>query len=452
MSEARIVIVGAGPAGVRAAEALVNHGLAPIVIDEAPAAGGQIYRRPPAGFARPARVLYGFEAAKAQRLHAAFEALRPRLDYRPDTLAWNVSEGSLWTQRSGTIERIPFDRLILCTGAMDRVIPLPGWTLPGAFTLGGAQVALKAQGCAVGRRTVFFGTGPLLYLVAHQIAAAGATVAAVLDTSRARDSWHALAGLVAVPTTALKGAWYQLDLVLRRTPWHRGIRPLAVMGRDRVEGVRFRDANGTEREIACDAVAFGYGLKPETQLAELAGAAFAYDGAGLWLPRVDPAGRLAPNVYAAGDGCGILGADAAELAGRRAGLAVAADLGRTVPPREIAGIERRRSAIRAFRAGLEVAFPTPTELAATLPDATILCRCEGATVGALRTVANHKDAGEINQAKALCRVGMGRCQGRVCGFAACQVLAAARGVSVEAVGRLRAQAPVKPLPLAARLP
>ena len=61
------IVIGAGPAGSRAAETLAAAGLAPIVIDEAPASGGQIYRRAPAGFTRPYRALYGFDAAKARR-------------------------------------------------------------------------------------------------------------------------------------------------------------------------------------------------------------------------------------------------------------------------------------------------------------------------------------------------------------------------------------------------
>lgn len=260
-------------------------------------------------------------------------------------------------------------------------------------------------------------------------------MAAVLDTSTRLATLAALPALARAPITAMKGAWYQEIL---GAAWRRGIRPIAVLGRDRVEGLRYRDGSGREHETACDAVAMGYGLKPETQLAELAGATFAFnEPTGQWLPRTSP-----PGVVVAGDGAGILGADAAEIAGRNAGLAIAAELGRRVP--SSATLTRHR----AFRAGLERAFPVPVDLAAAMPDDTILCRCEGVRAGEFRAV----DAGEINRAKALSRVGMGRCQGRVCGFAACHVLAAARGVPVEQVGRLRIQAPVKPLPLAACQP
>ena len=191
-----VLIVGAGPAGTRAAETLVSHGVVPIVVDEGARSGGQIYRRPPEGFRRPASALYGFEAGKAQAVHAALDSMREGIDYRPHTLIWNIQGGVAQTLGPDGIERIAFDAIILATGAMDRVIPFPGWTLPGVFTMGGSQVALKAQGCAIGDPVVFMGTGPLLYLVAYQYVHGGARVAAVLDTSRMSQAIPVLPGLL----------------------------------------------------------------------------------------------------------------------------------------------------------------------------------------------------------------------------------------------------------------
>ena len=204
----RVLVVGAGPAGTRAAETLVAHGVAPVVVDEGARSGGQIYRRPPPGFRRPASALYGFEAGKAQAVHAALDGLRERIDYRPNTLIWNIESGFAQALGPDGIERFQFDALILATGAMDRVIPFPGWTLPGVFTMGGSQVALKAQGCAIGDPVVFMGTGPLLYLVAYQYAHAGARVAAVLDTSHLSQAIPVFPGLLSGGTTFAKGLWY----------------------------------------------------------------------------------------------------------------------------------------------------------------------------------------------------------------------------------------------------
>ncbi|MDB5819895.1 MAG: FAD/NAD(P)-binding oxidoreductase, partial [Rhizobacter sp.] len=155
----RPVIVGAGPAGIRAAQTLVAHGLRPVVIDESARAGGQIYRRPPAHFKRTPKVLYGTEASRATSLHEAFDALGDAIDYRPDSLVWNAHDGLLDVLHAPTkaASMVPFGQLIVATGATDRVLPMPGWTLPGVYTLGAAQVALKFQGCTVGGRVVFMG-------------------------------------------------------------------------------------------------------------------------------------------------------------------------------------------------------------------------------------------------------------------------------------------------------
>jgi NADPH-dependent 2,4-dienoyl-CoA reductase/sulfur reductase-like enzyme len=162
----RVAVVGAGPAGVRAVEQLVRAGMETAWIDEAPDGGGRIYQRPPQGFSRTHAALYGADAGRARALHTALDELKPRTEWRPDTLVWNIRprDRALDTLTRGTQRgAVRFDALILCTGAMDRVVPLPGWTMPGVTTLGGAQIALKAQGCAIGRQVVLCGTGPLVY-------------------------------------------------------------------------------------------------------------------------------------------------------------------------------------------------------------------------------------------------------------------------------------------------
>ena len=195
------------------------------MVDEGARSGGQIYRRPPEGFKRPAAALYGFEARKAEAVHAALDGLRERIDYRPGTLIWNIEGRVALALGPAGVERIAFDALILATGAMDRVIPFPGWTLPGVFTMGGSQVALKAQGCAIGDPVVFMGTGPLLYLVAYQYVHAGAHVAAVLDTSHLSQAIPVFPGLLWGARTLAKGLWYMTWLRAAGVPVRAGPRP-----------------------------------------------------------------------------------------------------------------------------------------------------------------------------------------------------------------------------------
>jgi hydrogen cyanide synthase HcnB len=447
------VIVGAGPAGVRAAQTLVAHGARPVVIDEAPRWGGQIYRQPPEGFERSKRALYGFEAKRAEAVHLAMAGILDQVDYRPDTLVWNAEGGRLHLLCDGTMDSQRYGQLIVATGATDRVLPFPGWTLPGIYTLGAAQVALKYQGCAIGAHVVFAGTGPLLYLVAYQYAKAGAKVVAVLDTASFADKASAAPAMLRQPTLFAKGLYYLGWLRAQGVSVHQGVRLVRADGEAKVQRMAWRDADG-EHTIACDAVGFGYALRSETQLADLLGCRFVYDELQrAALPERDAAGRSSvPGVYLAGDGAGIMGADAAEWAGERAALALLADTGHSVDAARSAALEARLARSAAFRLGLERAFPFPQDWATGAPDDLVVCRCEEITAGELRRCVKEAGVTEMNRLKALTRVGMGRCQGRTCGVAAAEILAHACAASPAAVGRLRGQAPVKPLPFAAALP
>jgi NADPH-dependent 2,4-dienoyl-CoA reductase/sulfur reductase-like enzyme len=441
-----VVIIGAGPAGIRAAQTLVAHGMRPVLLDEAARGGGQIYRRQPANFKRSAVKLYGFEARKAGALHRAIDTLREQLDYRPETLVWNAEDGALDTLHNGHAARLEFSRVIVATGATDRILPVKGWTLPGVYSLGAAQIALKFQGCAIGERVVFAGSGPLLYLVAYQYAKAGANVVAVLDSSPFSAQARALPALLSQPATLAKGVYYRSWLTAHGIAVHQGATLNRIDGEHRVQSLSWTHANA-EHRLDCDAVAFAHGLRSETQLADLLGCEFAWNPLNrAWLPTRDTAGRSSvAQVYLAGDGAGIMGADAAEMAGERAALALLEDIGYLIAPQRAVQLEQALSRIGDFRQGLERAFAFPEHWAADVADDVMVCRCEEVRAGDIREVVR-EGHWEINRVKAHCRVGMGRCQGRMCGAAAVEIIACESQRDVSDIGRLRAQAPIKPLP------
>jgi hypothetical protein len=442
------LIVGAGPAGIRAAQALAEAGLRPLVVDEAPACGGQIYRQRLVPDERSSAALYGSEAAKAERLHGDFAALADRIDYWPQALLWNLRDGKADIAVGGVSRQVAYDGLILATGATDRTLPIPGWTLPGVFTLGGAQIALKSQGCAIGSKVVFVGSGPLLYLVAWQYLKAGVAVAAVLDTAPFSAKLNLLRGLPLAPAVVLRGMRMTAELKLRGVALRYGVHDVRIEGEERVEGIAWRE-DIREMRLACDGVGYGLALRSETQLADLAGCRFRFDARDrAWLPERDVAGRSSVgSIYLAGDGAGIAGADAAELAGERAALALLEDRGLPHGPERAIAIERSLARVNRFRDVLEAAFPFPAHWAKDTADETLVCRCEEVSAGELRRAAADFSLSEVNRLKAVSRIGMGRCQGRICGSAAAELLAAESGRAIDAVGRLRGQAPVKPIPL-----
>src|SRR6185295_1516908 len=116
-----------------------------------------------------------------------------------------AQEGRLHVLGEGGVQVVFHDRLILATGASDRVAPVPGWQSAGVYSLGAAQIALKAQGVALGRRIVLIGSGPLLTLVGAQLVKAGADVATVPDSSPWPQQMRGLWQLAARPFVALRG-------------------------------------------------------------------------------------------------------------------------------------------------------------------------------------------------------------------------------------------------------
>ncbi|NDW06613.1 FAD/NAD(P)-dependent oxidoreductase [Jiella pacifica] len=445
MSE-RVVIVGAGPAGIRAAEVLTNAGLRPTVVDEGMRSGGQIYRRAPEGFKRAADKLYGSEAKKAQALHACFDRMlaEDRLAYFPLSSVLAIADDGLQVLTADGLQQIAFDRLIIATGATERLAPVPGWESAGVYGLGAMQIALKAQGVALGRRIVLAGSGPLLTLVATQLEAAGAEIAAVLDTSSLAKQLHGLPQMLARPRLVARGMAMRAQLGRR---YRAGVRLDRIeTSSEGVEAISWTH-RGTTHRTECDAVGLGWHLRAETQLAGLAGATFTYDHSfAQWLPKADAMGRAGERLYLAGDGLRIRGADGAEVAGRLAAVACLEDMGLSAP--DARADARRMRRLDRFAEGIARAFPWPAEVVRQLPDDAVVCRCESITAGALRDAV---DAGgsEANRAKSLSRVGMGRCQGRYCQLAGAEIVAAQANLDVATVGRLRDQAPVRPAPIGA---
>ena len=193
----RVLIIGAGPAGIRAAETCVKAGLHPVVVDEAKQAGGQIYRRPSIETTNGAKDRYGPEATKAVALHRCFDRMvaKGQLTHLSDSTVTSIGQNTAQILTGGGMQCLRFERLILATGAGDRLLPIPGWQSAGVYSLGAMQIALKTQEVALGRRLVLAGTGPLLTLVAAQLITKGVDVLAVLDTApmrqqlRARGPW-----------------------------------------------------------------------------------------------------------------------------------------------------------------------------------------------------------------------------------------------------------------------
>jgi NADPH-dependent 2,4-dienoyl-CoA reductase/sulfur reductase-like enzyme len=381
-----LLIIGAGPAGLAAAVAAAPSGATITVIDDNPMPGGQIWRdgpnvRLPASARELREALARHSNIKVvcgTRVVAALPAKQLLLE-GPDT-GW----------RQG------YDKLILCTGARELLLPYPGWTLPGVTGAGGLQALIKGGMPVQGERIVIAGTGPLLLAVAASAQAAGAQVLRVAEQASLRSVLGFGAGLLRWPAKVVQAAtlW---------TPHYRtSSHVVAVQGDGRVQSVQLRQGAGRVT-LACDRVACGYGLIPNTQLGQALGCAVT-PGQALQVDRWQTTSRA--DHFAAGECTGVGGGDKALIEGTIAGLAAVGDLDQAKKQ----GPERHRWHIFAHAFHHHFALnPAIQQLPA--PD-TVVCRCEDVTHSELRGHSNW------TAAKLHTRCGMGACQGRICGAAA----------------------------------
>ncbi|NQW09919.1 MAG: FAD-dependent oxidoreductase [Alphaproteobacteria bacterium] len=456
MSGARdLVIIGAGPAGLAAGAEARAHGLDPLILDEQPEPGGQIYRSVArVAQQRPADLAFlGADYAHGAELVAA----ATEVERRQGATVWQIGSAGrdgvrevVWSA-AGTAHRVRAGAVLIASGAMERPVPIRGWTLPGVTTVGALQVALKQAAIYPAGRVVLAGQGPLLLLLVAQLAAARIPVAAVLDTQppgrASAAAWHLPMAMVGAADTLLKG----LALLRRRStsgvPVWRHVTGLRVAGEGRVQMVRFRDNSGREVALNADLLALHEGVVPNPQLTRLVGAEHRWHPAQrCFHPVLDEWGEsTAKSVFVAGDGGGILGARAAVAGGRLAALRVAERQGRLVESARDLRAQpflARRWGERALRRFLDALYPAPDWIAAP-EDEAIICRCEEITAADIRRIAGH--AAGPNQAKAYLRCGMGPCQGRMCGLTVTEMIARARGVSPAVTGYLTIRPPIKPV-------
>ncbi|MGE7469492.1 FAD-dependent oxidoreductase [Bosea sp. NPDC003192] len=454
MSDYDLIVLGAGPAGAAAAIKARSLGLRVAVIDEAPAAGGQVYRAPS----------LALTATEPDADRAKGGELREKLAASGAVLyashrVWSLTPGfsviAIGPDGPLTLEA---PNLIVAAGAIERHIPVSGWTLPGVIGLAGATILLKAHGVLPGRRVVVAGSGPLLLLVASKIVAAGGEVAAVVDAAP-RTGWLARAGaMLARPDLIAKGAGWLLALLKARVPIHSGAAIRAIHGTVGVEAVTigpvdrdWRPVDGAKHTIATDSVCLGFGLLPSTEVTRLLGAGHRYEPElGGWIPTVDASLQTSvPGLFVAGDGAGVRGADAAPLSGELAALGVNSRLGRGGDlASQAAKIEAAWHRSSRFGAAMSALAMPPPGAAAMIAAETTVCRCEGLTRTTL-DMAIAAGTRTLADLKATTRCGMGPCGGRVCGEAAAMLIAAATGWNRETIGQPSARPPLRPVPLAA---
>ncbi len=463
--DVELVVVGAGPAGMEAALVAAEAGVQVVLVDSYTRPGGQYYKQPP-----PA-----FQISKADRRHGDASNLFQRLEDSAhlqvfsETLVWGAfpgEEGGWILALHGPCApyRLHTHKLILATGAYDRPVAFPGWTLPGVLTAGAAQTLIKSQGIVPGRRFVLAGSGPLQLIVAAGLVEVGAEVVAVLEGSTLSNS---------INLNTIRAAWGQWSRIeegrravlnLRRAgvPMRFGWAMTAARGPSEVEAVDIAKLDDgwhaqadTVETLKADSLILGYGFLPNTALTRLLACQHELvQNRGGWVPmRDDRMQTSLPGVYAVGDGAGIGGASLARLEGRMAGLDVASQLGRL--PRE--SVQSATNALRPalipeyrFAEMLGRLFTPGPGLYDLAKEETYICRCEEVSLGDIRHV-QALGCNTLNEIKGLTRAGMGNCQGRSCGELLSRSLLnsalprAGYDMQLQRMGALNVRPPIHPL-------
>lgn len=390
------LVVGSGPAGIAAATCAAEQGRRVGLVDDNPNPGGQIWRSQVGqrGQGEP-EASHGGGAAKWHRRLLAASVTQLQ--------GWSVFDepapNTLRAERLGQVADFDYDNLILATGARERFLPFPGWTLPNVMGVGALQAMVKSGLPIRGKRIVIAGSGPLLLAVAATLTAAGGIVVCVCEQACLGQLLPFALSLVAHPGKIAQGLRYKAATL--EVPFHAACWPVQAHGDSQLRSVTLASSNGATKQIACDYLACGFHLVPNLELAALLGCRMenGFVAVDEWQQ------NSARGIFCAGEPTGIGGLELSLIEGQIAGLAAAAQ------PQKARAMFAQRRRMSRFADRLATAFALRPELKALPQDNTLLCRCEDVPYGAVRQHASWRAA------KLYTRCGMGPCQGRVCGAA-----------------------------------
>ncbi len=459
-----LAIVGAGPGGIAAARAASGHGLRVVVIDDQPAAGGQIFRQP----VRPA--LYPPDRFGKKHTAAGTGMARvlgrDGVSHLPGAEVVGLQRRNdagftVLCHRDGQIVDVDAERVLIAAGCHDMAVPFEGWTLPGVMGAGGIQAMLKGHGVVPGKSVVLVGSHPLLLVIAAQLVAFGTPPQGVFFSQsplRAGLSMRSPITALANLPVFIEGLKAYSMLRQHGVPVHFNRVIDKAEGARKLERITMRSTDGAAPiEMDCDVLGVGYGFTASTELLRQMGAecTWSMTGGGWIVTHDDDMQSSVPNLYVAGEVAGIGGAPTATVEGEIAGLAVAKAAGKVVSSTRYLRLAARRLRRRNFARLLQkLADPGVEILRQMRRDEAVLCRCECVGVGDFRkSLHDNSHLATLNAAKLLTRVGMGACQGRFCQVAATDEIAHRRGGMPDGAKPFAARFPVRPVPLTAfRLP
>jgi thioredoxin reductase/bacterioferritin-associated ferredoxin len=460
MTEVEIVIVGGGPSGMAAAIEAAQRGVSTVLIDENKNLGGRVLQ--PMDIQTNLFRRESSEELVRKTLFKNFDDIRDRVRVLLGTTVWGLFDRTTlaFVSEDGSAAsqgRIQAKKLIIPTGAMDRVIPFAGWTLPGVFTAGGLNQLIKYQKVLPGKRFLLAGTGPLQLVLANQLLNAGAEIAGIVQAVSYRDVMDNISSLLSGGSLLARGIKYLLKIRRRHVPVYPSHVIIEARGKKEVEGAviarvdrSWRPIRGMEKEISVDTIACAYGLIPSIELARLCGCHQRFDEkTGTFeIEHDEHMETSVPGIFVAGDAVTIKGYSAAIEEGRIAGLAACSQLGYLDPKeadRLMESSRRKLARWKKFSDAMNVMSAPKPGIFGAISDDTVVCRCEEVTMGDIRAAVS-AGATDVSHVKRKTRSGMGYCQGRFCGQAINEIMWRLTGKTRQRES-FTTRVPVRPIPL-----
>lgn len=424
-----IVIIGAGPAGLAAAKAIVKAGGRATILDASPRSGGQYWRH--------RDEVSGYKAGRAQPYLQGLVG-NPALEFINGASVWSAETTSNGYKinflRNGVETSLVAQKLIIATGAYDRSLPYPGWNQVGAMTPGGAQALLKGHGVVAGKAAIVAGTGPFLLPVATALAKAGARVKVYEAQSPLRWALSPVA-LVLNPSKFFELIHYMRQLVKYRIPILFGCAVTSYQdGVAQVSKVSSSLSRKSSPSVAnsCDLLAVGWGFTPDLSIGGALGCSQELTADGTVVFAVDAKQQSSQkNIWIAGEATGIGGADLALAEGEIAGLSA---MGAAIPNR----LRFKKFSKSNFARALQRSYPVGSGWQQWLTPETLICRCEEVTCQEILDSVSQLAADDVRTAKLFTRAGMGLCQGRICARAVSELICGTTEASVNSGERIAA--------------
>jgi thioredoxin reductase/bacterioferritin-associated ferredoxin len=445
-----VIIIGAGPSGVKSALTCSKKGLKVLIIDSNGNSGGQIYRAPPKSYIKKSK-----KTLEENLIQIKFseDLKRNNIDTAYNHTVWQVSPGFKIDafNENGTIQWNT-KNLIVATGTYEKIIPFDGWTTPGVIGLAASTILLKAHQTIPGNKIVLAGNGPLLISVAYYILKFGGKVDAIVDTSSKFEWIKSMISLIFNPKNFIQGISWILKIIFSRVPIYSNSLINKVFKIENGISVEIQNIKNKQiKKLTTEVLAVGHGLTPSTDISRLLKINHTYnDLKGGWIPRLDKYFRSSmQGLYITGDGAGISGAIPAEDKGELAAYALLKDQNIIIEKEftnKTSRIIKRLNRYEIFAKGIAKLNFTPKDLINNISENTILCRCEDITKRDIINAVNN-GAKNLNQIKSWTRFGMGPCQGRTCQYSVAKVASEELKCNVKDLGYLTGRTPLRPFPL-----